>query len=156
MDRTHAVAAPDNRAGASSVSSGSRDWTHVLLRARRGPTLASTPPGAPLEESFCDTFAEELLIPDAALLRERLTASLIFAIAGDFGVSLEVAARAVARRHPERPNLTLFYWSDSPIDADRATLQWSNAAPTARPVVSNAPSPASEFDASRRQLVVIG
>jgi hypothetical protein len=109
------------------------------------------PPGTKEEEAFCDAFAEELLVSDAAILENPPTAAHVFRVARMLGVSVEVTARALARRHPSQPRVSLFYWRKRGLEKAHATLQWTNSYLEAPPPPWNPGS----FDSQSRQLLLI-
>jgi hypothetical protein len=125
---------------------------HTFFYLRGGPRPTRCfPPGGQAEEAFCDRFAEELLIPDKAITTPRFAARDVFSVATTYGVSVEVAARAVAHRHPAQPRVSLFYWREAFVDVARAALQWTNAALPPQPAVSTA----AAIDLARRQLIML-
>lgn len=63
------------------------------------------------EEQFCHHFANSLLVPPAAARRAPLEPEGLFALAGRFDVSLQVAAWAITRA---RPSVTLLWLRRAP------------------------------------------
>jgi hypothetical protein len=88
------------------------DWSRP-----RPKRLAGAPSRG--EERFCNEFAASLLIPPPAIVSSSPTPSSLFALAKHFDVSTEVAARALAACHPERPVVALGYQYKG-----RLRLQW--------------------------------
>lgn len=94
------------------------------LRGCAEPTRL-TAPGSANEETFCDRFAEALLIPRAVVRCTKPTPAEIFEVARTWGVSVEAAARAVSNGHPGRPAIAVFHSRAGLVDWTR-DLQWSN------------------------------
>lgn len=84
-------------------------------------------PGSTEEESFADEFARSLLIPTTPRHRR---AEDVFAAQRYWGVSLEVAARALAdTSHPPRA-ITLWRWSST----EPMTVQWASGTELCAPL----------------------
>jgi hypothetical protein len=90
----------------------------------RGPRRKQ--PWTHSEENWCDGFARELLVSGRAVKFLPGTADSVFEVQGQFDVSLEVAARAVAAAHPYL-DVALWFWTaeDDPVPT-ALVHQWSN------------------------------
>ncbi|MFQ6028765.1 MAG: ImmA/IrrE family metallo-endopeptidase [Dehalococcoidia bacterium] len=77
------------------------------------------------EEAFCDHFASALLVPPRAVLGMPALAKTVLTIRQKYGVSAEVAGRALARAHPKIAVIGLL-WRQNPRDGVGGTrVVWS-------------------------------
>ncbi len=104
------------------------ELAHTLFydrRPGRAPERAAAVTEA--EEQFCDEFARALLVPPAAARVLPTTAESVFTLEARFDVSLELAARALARSQPGIL-VALWYWPpNSPAQAGSLLRQWCSA-----------------------------
>jgi IrrE N-terminal-like domain len=79
------------------------------------------------EESWCDEFARELLVPRSYVAKLPTTAESVFTIQGKFDVSLEVAARALAASQ-SRTQTALWFWLPETRRVTGSLIsQWASA-----------------------------
>jgi hypothetical protein len=81
-------------------------------------------PGSAAEESFCDRFAQDLLVPPDVFERVT-TAEDVFTIADRCAVSVEVAARAFACS-PSLPRVAVLYWPRPDSIVRQVEIQWAS------------------------------
>jgi IrrE N-terminal-like domain len=97
---------------------------HTMFYDRTGDRPRRFFRGSPEEELFCDEFARSLLVPPA-VARKRSTPTGVLGLHRQYGVSVEVAARAVAAA---RSDLRVGLWYR---DLQQTWhVQWTNASPT--------------------------
>jgi len=76
------------------------------------------------EEEWCDEFARSLLVPASVAETLPATADSVFRLQRRFDVSLEVAARSLARSHTQA-KVALWFWPADAADPQESLLrQW--------------------------------
>lgn len=90
-----------------------------FYRRRAGASPERCVFDSPQQERFCDDFARAFLVPHEVAAAIEPSAPVVHALHRYFDVSLELAARAAARAHPDI-GVALFYSSD----AAETRVQW--------------------------------
>ncbi len=125
---------------------------HTFFYWRRGNRPQRYLLDTPMQEHFCDTFAEALLVPSSVVERTPVNAAAIVHLQERFDVSLEVAARSLAAGHPEA-HISLWFALTS--GRDQLKLQWSNNSTDSTTLYDAATATiTSEWLPHRRQLVL--
>ena len=97
---------------------------HSFFFRREGSRLTRERDPSTAEERFCDEFARCLLVPTCAAKRYPVTADSVVDLHAAYDVSIEVAARALARAHNEATVLVAYWPTGEPCVYDALQLQW--------------------------------
>ena len=99
---------------------------HSFFYDRRVPPPLRLFPCSDKEEAFCDEFASALLVPRSIIRNITPSPANVFVIAQKYDVSVELAARAVAKVHPAI-SIAGLLWKPHPTKAGRPNLRvaWS-------------------------------
>jgi hypothetical protein len=96
---------------------------HSFFYDRKCAPAQRLVPGSPEEELFCDHFASALLVPPCAARAAAMEPETMFDLHQRFQVSVEAAARAFARAHPEACVIGLM-WAPSPAGRPAHRIVW--------------------------------
>lgn len=103
------------------------------------------------QESFCDSFSQELLVPRRSAVRSKPSLRALMRLQRSYDVSLELAVRALAAAHREA-ELGLWFLPAGPTDP---ILQWSTDAKIPGPLEA-ASRDRFEWLPDRRQFLFLG